>query len=118
MVRFVADEDVAAMIVRGIRRLDPAIDIVRVQEVGLLGADDPEILEWAAKEGRGVLSRDRATMRKAAVERIQAGIPMPGLFLLKRKWRTSRRRIMDDLILIARCSEAAEWDWRIEYLPL
>lgn len=118
MVRFLADEDVAALIVRGIRRLDPTVDILRVQEVGLLGVGDPEILEWAAKEGRGVLSRDRATMRKAAVERIQARIPMPGLFLLKRKWRTSRRRIMDDLILIARCCEMVEWEWRIEYLPL
>jgi hypothetical protein len=105
------------LIVRGIKRLDPTVDILRVQESGLLGAKDPEVLEWAARERRAVLSRDRATMRNAAIERILAEKPMPGLFLLKRRWRSCRRRIMEEIILVANCSEAAEWEGRIEYLP-
>lgn len=37
-------------IVRGLLRRKPDVDIVRVQDVSLSGADDPTILEWAAQE--------------------------------------------------------------------
>jgi uncharacterized protein DUF5615 len=52
MLLLVADENFNNDIVRGLLRKKPDLDIVRVQEVGLRGADDPSILEWAAKEGR------------------------------------------------------------------
>jgi predicted nuclease of predicted toxin-antitoxin system len=38
------------------------LDLVRVQEVGLRTADDPDILEWAAAQGRVLVTRDRDTM--------------------------------------------------------
>jgi hypothetical protein len=41
MLRFAADENFNADIVRGLRRRLPEVDIVRVQDVGLSGADDP-----------------------------------------------------------------------------
>lgn len=41
MLRFAADENFNADIVRGLRRRLPELDIVRVQDVGLSGADDP-----------------------------------------------------------------------------
>jgi hypothetical protein len=58
--------------------------VVRVVDVGLGGRSDPEILEWAAREGRVVVSRDRATLSAEAVRRIEGGKPMPGLTLLRR----------------------------------
>jgi hypothetical protein len=54
-------------------------DIVRVQEVGLRGAEDPVILDWAANEGRVVLTHDAATMAYYAYERVRAGVLMPGV---------------------------------------
>ena len=45
MVRFLADENFNNQIVRGVLRQRPDIDIVRVQDVGLSGVDDPSILE-------------------------------------------------------------------------
>ena len=52
MARFLADENFNNQIVRGVLRQSPDIDIVRVQDVDLSGADDPTVLAWAAKEGQ------------------------------------------------------------------
>jgi predicted nuclease of predicted toxin-antitoxin system len=62
MVQFLADENLNNQIVRGMLRQSSDIDIVRVQDVGLSGADDPTVLAWAAQEGRIVLTHDVATM--------------------------------------------------------
>ncbi len=70
MVRFLADENFNNQIVRGILRQSPDVDVVRVQDVGLSGADDPTVLAWAAQENRVVLTHDVATMITFAYERI------------------------------------------------
>ncbi len=80
MLPFVADENFNNDIVRGIRRRNPALDIVRVQDIGLFAADDPSILEWAAHFGRVVLTHDVATMTRYAYDRVREGKPMPGVF--------------------------------------
>jgi len=41
MLRLAADENFNNDIVRGIRRRNPGIDLVRVQDEGLSAADDP-----------------------------------------------------------------------------
>jgi predicted nuclease of predicted toxin-antitoxin system len=62
MLRFAADENFNNNIIRGLLRRQPELDIVRVQDVGLRGADDPTVLEWAAQEGRILLTHDVATI--------------------------------------------------------
>ncbi len=52
VVRLAADENFNADILRGLLRRKPDLDIVRVQDAGLSGADDPTVLEWAAREGQ------------------------------------------------------------------
>ncbi len=44
MIRFLADENFNNQIVRGILSQNSQIDIVRVQDVGLSGVDDPNVL--------------------------------------------------------------------------
>jgi hypothetical protein len=48
MLRLAADETFNADIVRGLLRRLSNLDIVRVQDAGLSGADDPAVLDWAA----------------------------------------------------------------------
>ena len=60
----------------------PDLDILRVQDVGLSGADDPDVLAWAAENSRIVLTHDRATMSDYAYERVAAGENMAGVFIL------------------------------------
>lgn len=56
----------------------PSIDIVRVQDVGLSGEDDPTILAWAADENRILLTHDVATITSFAYQRITKDLLMPG----------------------------------------
>ena len=48
MLRLLADENFSGDIVRGLLRLRPELDVVRVQDVGLAGAADSDILAWVA----------------------------------------------------------------------
>ncbi len=67
MLRFVADENFNGDIVRGLLLRRPDVDLVRVQDAGLTGADDPEILAWATAHDRIVLSHDRADDARSCV---------------------------------------------------
>jgi len=55
-VKLLADENLHRAIVRSLLRRLPSLDVVRVQDVGLSGADDATVLAWAASEGRIVLT--------------------------------------------------------------
>lgn len=90
---FVTDEGFNRNILRGVLSRAPAIAIVRVQDVGLSGASDPDILEWAAQEGRIVITHDKRTMRADAIARLIAGLPMPGVIgtTLEDEWENQIR---------------------------
>lgn len=72
MLRF-ATENFNTDIVRGLLRRAPHLDLVRIQDVGLSGADDATVLEWAAQEGRILLTHAVTMLTRYAYERIRAG---------------------------------------------
>ncbi|HEV2846012.1 MAG TPA: DUF5615 family PIN-like protein, partial [Thermoanaerobaculia bacterium] len=111
-----ADENFNNDILPGLLLRKPQLDIVRVQDVGLYGAEDPEILAWAAREGRVLLTHDFATISPLAHKRIMAGQAMPGVFKVKRTLPVAQA--IDELLLIAECSHEGEWDGQVRYLPL
>jgi hypothetical protein len=76
------DEDVQGAIVAGLRLHFPAIDLVRVQDVGLGHTSDPIILEYAAGQNRVVVTHDRNTMTAHAQDRMNQGLHMAGLIVL------------------------------------
>jgi Domain of unknown function (DUF5615) len=49
-VHFAADENFNRRIVVGLLRRAERIDLVRIQDSGLTGADDRAVLQWAADE--------------------------------------------------------------------
>ena len=116
MIRFAADENFNNAILRGLLRRNPNLDIVRVQDVGLSGADDPTVFAWAADEGRVLLTHDVATITRYAYERIRAGEPMPGVFEVNQNVRLGLA--IEDLLLIAEGSLEGEWEGQVNYLPL
>jgi hypothetical protein len=115
-MRFLADEDFNNKIVRGVRRRKPDLDIVRAQEAGLCGVIDPELLEWAAQQGRVLLTHDVSSMTRHAYDRVAAGLAMPGVFEVPRT--LTRRQAIEDILLIAECSLENEWEGQVRYLPL
>ena len=61
-VRFQADADLDARVLRGLRRVAPEIDMRTANDAGLAGLSDPEVLGIAAGSGRILVSQDRRTM--------------------------------------------------------
>lgn len=116
MVRLLADENFNNAIVRGLRLRNPNLDLVRVQDVGLSGTADPVLLDWAAKQNRVLLTHDKSTIPHFAYARVKAGQPMVGVCEVSRKVPIGQA--IEDLLLIAECSNAEEWVGQILYLPL
>jgi hypothetical protein len=65
---------------------------------------------------RIVLTHDRATMPDFAYHRILNGEKMSGLFVIND--RMPIRQAIDDLLIIVSCSQPAEWQGIVLYLPL
>ena len=116
MLKFVADENFNNDIVRGLWRRNPNLNVVRVQDAGLSGAKDPAVLDWAAREGRVVLTHDVSTLTHFAYQRVDAGLPMPGIFEVSRK--VPLGVAIEDILLLAELSLPGEWEGRVIYLPL
>jgi hypothetical protein len=73
MLRYAADENFNNDIVWGLLRRNPKLDILRIQDVGLAGADDPTVLAWTADTSRLLLTHDVKTITRYAYERIARG---------------------------------------------
>jgi predicted nuclease of predicted toxin-antitoxin system len=116
MLRLLADENFNGDIVRALLLRQPDLDIVRVQDVGLAGLGDPEILTWAAANDRIILTHDRATLADYAYERLAVGEKMPGVFVLND--RSPIGEASREILLMIAVSEQPEWSDRVVYLPL
>lgn len=116
MLKFAADENLNGDVLRGLLRRVPSLDLVRVQDAGLSGADDVIVLEWAAREGRVLLTHDVTTLTADALERVRAGRPMPGVIEVGRA--VAIGRAIEDLLLLAGASRESEWEGQVLYLPL
>jgi|SRR5262245_17410235 len=104
MLLLAADENFNGNIVRGLFRRQPALDLVRLQDVGLSGADDPAVLAWAAQEGLVLLTHEVSTITRYAYERVEEGQPMPGVFEVSRDLPIGRA--IDESLLLAECSDS------------
>ena len=116
MLRLLADENFNNAILRGLWLRNPELDVVGVQDVGLSGEEDPVVLDWASREGRVLLTHDKATIPHFAYERIQSGQPMAGVCEVSRK--VSMSQAIDEILLIAECSDLSDWEYQVRYLPL
>jgi hypothetical protein len=107
MLRLTTDEDFNNRILRGLLRRQPDLDIVRVQDAGLTGRGDAEVLAWAAREGRVLLTHDVTTMKRYVDERIAGELRMPGVFEVSQQ--TPIALAIEEILLIAECSLEDEW---------
>ena len=116
MLSLALDENFNMRIVSGVLRRLPTADIVRVQDAGLEGANDPAVLEWAASEGRVLLTHDINTLAAFAYERTANGLMMPGVFEVS--LRVPISVAIEDILLLIHCSIDGEWEGQVNYLPL
>lgn len=116
MLRMLADENFNADIVRGLLLRNPALDLIRVQDIGLRGASDAEVVAWAATNDRIILTHDRATLADHAFQRLVSGEPMAGVFIVND--RLSVGEVIEEVLLLDACTSQHEWNGRVVYLPL
>jgi hypothetical protein len=116
MLRLLSDEDVHDDIIRGLRRREPAVDIVRAVDVGLDHTPDPAILAWAAGQERVLITGDLNTMVGFAWGRVQSGDPMPGVLALLENVGVGR--VIEDILLVALCYAPEEIKNQVLFIPL
>lgn len=115
-MRLLTDENFNGTILRGLIRRLPNLDVVRVQDVGLRNADDPVILEWAANENRILLTHDVATITLHTYDRINRGLPVPGVIEVIATAPIGQ--ILEDLELLILWSEPNEYQNHVIFVPL
>ncbi len=116
MFRFLSDQNFDQDIVRGLLTQSLAVDFVHVSQVNLSAADDNVVLDWAADDGRVVLSHDRNTMTAAAYERLVLGLSMPGLIIVDDPMAT--KKAIHELAIVVLASAPAECDGQVLFLPM
>jgi uncharacterized protein DUF5615 len=115
MLRFLADEDFNGRIFRGLYLRKPKMELVRVQDVGLSGSDDRTILQWCVEQDCILLTHDARTIPKHASEHLAGGMRLPGVLIVDDLAPIGT--CIEDLLLIADCSDKSDWQDQIYYLP-
>ena len=82
MIKFLTDENVGPDLLGQLRRHLPDIDVIDVRDVGLNSTPDPIILQWAADNDRILITHDVNSMRGFANQRLETGLPLPGVILV------------------------------------
>lgn len=82
MLALLIDENFDQRILRGLRLPVPQLDYLIVQDIGLGGVDDPALLDWAASNGRVIVTHDVNTMTRFSTERLKQSLPMPGIIIV------------------------------------
>lgn len=118
---FLLDEHLRGVLWTAIRhhnaRGGALIDVARVGDPPDLpvGTLDPDILLWAEREGRILISRDRGTMPGHFRQHLQAGHHSPGLLLIRKSG--SLQAVLTTLALIVGAGASPDYFDRIDYLP-
>jgi predicted nuclease of predicted toxin-antitoxin system len=82
MLRLLIDENLDQRILRSLRLRFQQLDCVVVQQVGMSGSTDRDLLDWAARENRIIITHDVNTMTRYANERLKLVLPMAGLIIV------------------------------------
>jgi hypothetical protein len=118
---YVFDEHLRGPLGRAARQhnaagVDP-IDVVRIGDPPdlPLGTTDPDLLAWAEREQRILVTRDERSIPVHFANHLAAGRDSPGVFLLHSGFRI--HDVLRFLIYATYHSHPDDWRDRIEYIP-
>ena len=94
----------------------PTVDLVSVQELGIRGLDDPDLLARAASENRVLLTHDVNTVPHFAYECLQSGAPMAGVVVVPDRMAVGQA--IDELALLIESGTPEDVELRVLHLPL
>jgi hypothetical protein len=113
--RFLADADFNQKIVLGLRRKELAVDFQSAHAGGVIGLEDPDVIQLAASQGRILVSHDRRTTT-SHFTRFLAHSTSPGLLIVPQDLDIGAA--IEDLLLIWAATDGVEWQNRIGFLPV
>jgi hypothetical protein len=120
-LRYVLDEQLRGPLWRAIESHNACgIDLIDAVRVGdkpdlPLGTSDPDILLWARREARILVTRDVNTMPTHLADHLQKGHHSPGIFAIRR--RSLLPQVVFSLALYMHAGDASNLEDRIEYIP-
>jgi hypothetical protein len=120
-LRYLLDENARGVlwhaIVRDNTTQDEPLDVVCVGDVDdlPLSSRDPDILRWAERQGRILVTLDYHTMPAFLLDHLNAGGQLPGMFLIRRWSRVGD--IIAWLALAAQSGDDDQWRDQVLYIP-
>jgi hypothetical protein len=118
---YVLDEHLRGLLWGAIRQHNAGgVNVIDVTRVGdpadlPLGTQDPDLLLWAERENRVVVTRDWNTMPGHLADHLQGGHHSPGVFILSRGY--SLPQLVFILALAAYAMDPAEVVDQVTFLP-
>ena len=120
-LRYLLDENARGVLWHAIVRHNATsagtLDVVCVGDLDdlPLASSDPDILRWADREGRILVTFDYHTMPAYLIDLLRAGGHLPGMFLIRRRSRI--RDVVAWLALAAQSGDDDEWRDQVLYIP-
>ncbi|MBX9680119.1 MAG: DUF5615 family PIN-like protein [Gemmataceae bacterium] len=116
MMPILADHNFNDAIVQGLQRAWPTVDVVRAIEVGLDAVPDVVLPEWAASQGRVVLTHDRRSMI-LAINALGSQIkPVPRVVIVRTDITIGSA--MEDIRILLECGMPEDWPQRYRFIPI
>lgn len=116
MLSALADHNFRDAIVAGLRRREPALDIITLRSQGMATAPDPDVLALAANLERVLLTHDLRTMERFTYDRVGRGLPMPGVLFVPQRMPVGAA--VEDLLVVLVASGPTDLTDRFLRLPL
>ncbi len=116
MIRFLADENLSGPLQAALKQKLPNFDMIRVQDTGIYGAPDEQVLEYAADTGRILLTHDKNTMIPLAYERMAAGLIMLGVIYIDKPFDFDL--VIRDFEFIVRVDEPDYFENKVLWSPV
>jgi Domain of unknown function (DUF5615) len=120
-LKYLLDENVSPSLIKAIQQHNAIgmypLDVMRVGDPPNLpkGSKDPDILLWAERDGRILVSLDRSTLPGHLANHLLAGHHSPGVLLIRK--RVSIGQIIANLVGAAYRTNPARWRDTISYIP-
>lgn len=122
MAAFLLDEHMRGKLAAAIRKHNAAGDgvFLDIRVVGEeselpLGTLDPELIRWAEREGRLLLTFDKSTMPGHLADHLAAGAHTPGILCVRR--RLSIPGLIIEFEIVAHAGRPEDFADTITYIP-
>ncbi|MDQ3132375.1 MAG: DUF5615 family PIN-like protein [Acidobacteriota bacterium] len=116
MIKILADQNFNGRILKGLKSRILEIDCITTHEIGIQKYSDYDLLTFAARENRIILTHDAKTFPIFAYEKIARREKMCGVIVISDQYPIGIA--IDELEIALLCNSEHEWENNITRIPL